>query len=71
MRFFLYIFLPVKAVFRRSGNVFFLTNPSFRLVQSEFLFSEKSIPLAGMKDFFETSFPIDGKKLSRPGVSKK
>ena len=40
----------------------FLTNPSFRLVESEFLFSGKSIPLARMKDFLETSFPLDDKK---------
>ena len=62
----------MKAVFRRSGNVFFLTNPSFRLVESEFLFSGKNIPLAGMKHFLETLFPLDGKKkLSLAGVSEK
>ena len=50
----------------------FLTNPSFRLVESEFLFSGKSIPLARMKDFLETSFPLDDKKkLSLAGASEK
>ena len=43
--FFTYVFLPVKADFWRSGNLLFLTNPSFRLVESEFLFRANSILL--------------------------
>ena len=35
----------MKAVFRRNENVFFLMNPLFRLVESEFLFSRNSILL--------------------------
>ena len=60
-----------KQFFGVVETYFFLTNPSFRLVESEFLFSEKSIPLVGMKDFLETLFPLDGKKLSLAGVSEK
>ena len=30
-----YAFLPVKVVFRRSEKGFFLTNPSFRMTESE------------------------------------
>ena len=85
---FVYIFLPVEADFRHSENVFFLTKPSFRLVESEFLFSGNSIllftaflsscgnhcllqnpfPLVKMKDFLETSFPLDGKKAITGGI---
>ena len=35
----------MKAAFWHSENFFFLMNPSFRLVESEFLFSENSILL--------------------------
>ena len=37
-----YVYLPVQAVFRHSENIF-LTNPSFQLVEAEFLFSGNSI----------------------------
>ena len=32
------------------------------MMESEFWFSGKNIPLAGMTDFFETLFPLNGKK---------
>ena len=39
---YIYTFLPVKAVFQLSENVF-LTNPSFGLVEAEFFFSGMNI----------------------------
>ena len=63
------IFLPVKAFFWRSKNVFFLTNPSIRLVESEFLFSGNNILLftAFILLFIalikKTLFPLDRKSV--------
>ena len=41
---YIYIFLPVNAVFG-IVKTYFLTNPSFRLMESEFLFNGNSILL--------------------------
>ena len=58
---FVYIFLLVKADFRHSENVFFLTKPSFRLVESFLqkpLLALKSVSTSRMKDLLINAFPL-------------